>query len=126
MSHNAVTDRWKTIRESTKRALRTGLQGLTATALAVTVLAIPPVESAVNAWLTQINPGMSLPAGLVAAIGVVGAATVALVSKLQNLIEGRDKPTTVVDWAAYAELLSEQVTTLRAALDEARSAASGK
>jgi len=116
MSHVAITDRWTTVRESTKRAVRTGLQVLGTFATATVLVAIPGVEQAVNTWLSVIRPGLSLPPGLVASIGVAGALLAGVIAKVQNVVEGKDKPATVDGWARLAGELGVDVEDLKTAI----------
>jgi len=101
-------------KESTRRALRTVLQGLYAAGAGAVAVAIPPVADAVNAVLHQVNPAVTVTPGLVAAIGATGAALVGVVSKLQNLLEGRDKVTSPTEAAAQIQELTALVAELRA------------
>jgi len=79
-------------KESTRRAMRTVLQGASAFAAFLVAVAIPPIGDAINAVL-QLVPGVNvtITPGIVASIGLVGTALIALVSKIQNLVEGRDE-----------------------------------
>lgn len=102
--------------ESTRRALRTTLQGLGAFAAFLVAVAIPAVGDAINSVL-NLFPGVDhrVTPGLVASIGLVGTALIALVSKLQNLAEGRDDVATPEELAARVTELSALIEELIAA-----------
>ncbi len=102
-------------KESTKRAWRTFYQGLVATTGIVVLFAIPPVETAANSVLQMVDPDLSLPTGLVAAIGVLFTATAAAAAKIQNLVEGKDKVKTPDELAAYIEELVDLLNATREA-----------
>lgn len=102
--------------ESTRRALRTTLQGLGAFAAFLVAVAIPAVGDAINSVL-NLFPGVDhrVTPGLVASIGLVGTALIALVAKLQNLAEGRDDVATPEELAARVTELSALIEELIAA-----------
>jgi hypothetical protein len=106
--------------ESTRRALRTLLQAAGAVATFIVAVAIPPVADAINAVLGLL-PGVAFEVspGVVAAVGLVGAALTALVSKLQNLYEGRDQyespESLAVEVMELAELVDALIDAGRAA-----------
>lgn len=112
--------------ESSKRGVRTLLQGIMTAAGLLALFAIPAVGDALNSVLQLINPGWSVAPGVVAAVGLLCAAVTALISKLQNVLEGRDKATTPEEYAAQAEDLTDLVKELRAALVETYDAMQGR
>ena len=97
--------------ESTRRALRTALQGLMGFATLLVAVAIPPVGDAINVLL-GLFPGVEIRVtpGVIAAIGVVGTALIALATKIQNVVEGRDDIESVDE-------LAQQVMEIAALLD---------
>jgi len=101
------------LKESTLRAIRTFLQNVGAAAAAVILVAIPPVEDAVNSVLQLIDSNLTLPPGMVAAIGLAGAAVSAVVAKIMNVVEGRDIP-------ASPEEIAEWIQELTALVEEAK------
>lgn len=78
-------------KESTLRSLRTFLQGLGAAAAFVVLVAIPPIGDAINALLGAIGVRFQVSPALVGAISALAAAVTALVTKIQNVVEGRDR-----------------------------------
>lgn len=112
MFHNAT--------ESTRRALRTVLQGLGAFAAFLVAVAIPPVGDAITSVLGLI-PGVNvqITPGLIAAIGLVGTALIALVSKIQNLVEGRDNIADPTELSLRVTELSTLIKQLIAAAHDA-------
>lgn len=115
-----------TAKESTRRAMRTVLQGAGAFAAFLVAVAIPPIGDAINSVL-QLVPGVNvtITPGIVASIGLVGTALIALVSKIQNLLEGRDEiesPTElavqVMQLAALVEALVEETKKAGIEVDE--------
>lgn len=109
----------KVSNESTRRALRTLLQGAAAVAAFIVAVAIPPVQDAINALLDLVGVDKRITPGLVAAIAAIGAALTSLVSKLQNLYEGRDQVRSPDQLAAEVLALSGMVGVLVEASREA-------
>lgn len=114
---SSITTAVASVSESTRRAARTALQVLGAFAALAVLVAIPEVQSAIVTVVQLVAPGVALPPALFAAVGVLGAAVTALVSKLQNLAEGRDRPTTLTAWAAEAEELRALLADVQAAVE---------
>jgi len=106
--------------ESTRRALRTLLQGVAAFAAFLVAVAIPPVGDAITAVL-RLFPGVNVEVtpGLVGSIGIVGAALIAVVTKIQNLMEGRDEYENATELAVDVMELAALIEALVEAAEEA-------
>lgn len=113
-----MTDQ-KVSNESTRRALRTLLQAVAAVAAFMVAVAIPPVQEGLNSLLDALGIGLEVTPGLVAAIGAIGAALTSLVSKLQNLYEGRDQVRSPDQLASEVVALAGLVSALVVAAREA-------
>ena len=100
-------------KESTRRALRTALQAVAAFAAFLIAVAIPPIGDAVNSVI-DLFPGanIELTPGVVAGIGLFGVALTALVTKIQNLVEGRDQIADPTELAVRVTELSDLVKQL--------------
>ena len=103
------------VKESTKRALRTVLQVLASGAALVLAVAIPPVADALNAVIAAAGGSWEITPGIVAAVGTLATVAAGIVAKLQNLLEGRDKVTSVQDAAARLEELKTEYRLLETA-----------
>ena len=88
MSKHVLTD----MKESTRRTVRGLLQNLIGFGSLIVAIAIPQVQDAVNAVLNLLPwvNGFQIDGPTVSAVATAGIALVALVTKLQNLWEGRD------------------------------------
>jgi uncharacterized protein YoxC len=111
----AVLARLKAKTESTRRTVRGVLQNIAAGLVAVAALAVPATADAINAVLHFIHLPYTVTPGLMTAAGVLLTALAALVTKVQNLIEGRDKVESVED-------LKAEIDRLTSALDEVETA----
>ena len=109
--------------ESTRRTLRGILQNVGAAIALALLVATPPVADAVNAVLALVGVDAQISSALLLAIATLLTAAGAIVTKLQNLLEGRDQVPTPAAWAAQVITLTDQITTLRAALAAAVAAA---
>jgi len=101
--------------ESTRRALRTALQGVMTFATLLIAVAIPPVGDAINSVLELVGVDYSVTPALIVALGVVGTTLLAVAAKVQNLIEGRDSEGTPAEWAEWVEELADELWELKAA-----------
>lgn len=103
------------VTESTKRGLRTLLQVLASGAALVLAVAIPPVADALNAVIAAVGGDWRITPGIVAAVGTLASVAAGIIAKLQNLLEGRDKITSVDDAAARLEELTVEYRLLETA-----------
>ena len=88
------------VKESTRRALRTVLQVLAGGAALALAVATPPVADALNAVIAAVGGNWQITPGIVAAVGTLATVAAGIAAKLQNLLEGRDKVTSVQDAAS--------------------------
>ena len=109
--------------ESTRRTVRGILQNISAAIALALLIAIPPVADAANAVLALAGVDYTISPALVLAVATFLTLLAGAVTKLQNLLEGRDKVPTPAAWAAEVITLTDQVATLRTALAAAVAAA---
>ena len=124
MAQHLAPSWWTNTAESTKRTARTALQYASAFAALILAVAIPPVGDAINAilgLLPFVNFAVTPP--MITAVGLVGLALTAIITKLQNVVEGRDKIDTPEALAGFVVELTNQVNELSADLAAAVDAA---
>lgn len=109
--------------ESTRRALRTALQTLSAVLAFALTVAIPPVADAANAVLAFVGVNYQITPGLVVAVGAFLSGVAALVAKLQNLLEGKDQILNAEAAAEYITALTDELSDLQARYDAVTAAA---
>lgn len=109
--------------ESTRRTVRGVLQNLSAAIALALLIAVPPVADAANAVLELLGMDYTITPALVLAVAAVLTALAGIATKVQNLLEGRDKVPTPAVMAAEVVTLTDQINDLQVALAAAISAA---
>lgn len=123
MSHLTVPAALTPTLESTRRTLRGILQNISGVIAFALLVAVPPVADAANAVLELIGVDYTITSPLVLALGAVLTAIAGIVTKLQNIVEGRDKIDTPEALAATVIELTDQINDTRTALAAAIAAA---